>query len=233
MPRLERTILFAKRRPVLFCVLCIMLLYTANILRYLAWPPMFGLESGKPAPTAFMNYRAAQWEAQDKKVTVRWTWRDLKQISKNLRRAVVVAEDSTFWDNSGFDFEGMREAIDRNISRGRLFAGGSTITQQLAKNLYLSPEKSLARKLQEAILAWRLELNLDKDRILELYLNVVEWGEGIYGAEAAARRYFGVSASSLSASQAATLAAMLPDPLHRSPKGRVTQKIAAIILRRM
>ena len=145
----------------------------------------------------------------------------------------MVAEDSTFWSNPGFDFDGMREAIDRNISRGRLFAGGSTITQQLAKNLYLSPEKSLARKLQEAILAWRLELNLDKDRILELYLNVVEWGEGTYGAEAAARRYFGSSAGALSASQAATLAAMLPDPLHRSPNGRVVRKLSAIILKRM
>lgn len=230
---LERTILFAKKRPVLFCLLCILLLYTVNIARYLVWPSMSGLDKGKPAPTAFMNYRAAQWEAEGKKVAVRWVWRDLSQISKNLRRAVIVAEDSTFWDNPGFDLDGMRTAISRNLARGKIFAGGSTITQQLAKNLYLSPEKSLTRKLQEAVLAWRLEFNLDKDRILELYLNVVEWGEGIYGAEAAARRYFGISAASLSASQAATLAAMLPDPLHRSPNGRVVQKLSAIILKRM
>ena len=124
-------------------------------------------------------------------------------------------------------------AIDKNIDRGRLSAGGSTITQQLAKNLYLSPEKSFTRKLQEAILTCRLEMNLSKERILELYLNVVEWGKGVYGAEAAARRYFGVSASALTKSQAATLAAMLPDPLRRSPDSRTVRKLAAVILKRM
>lgn len=229
----EKIILFAKRRPIRFCLLCILLLYTANIGRCLVWPPMWSLADENPASTAFMDYRQDQWQAEDKTVKINWAWRSLSRISPNLRRAVVVAEDSTFWEHHGFDWEGIRVALDKNIDRGRLSAGGSTITQQLAKNLYLSPEKSVTRKLQEAILTCRLEMNLSKERILELYLNVVEWGKGVYGAEAAARRYFGVSASALTKSQAATLAAMLPDPLHRSPDSRVVKKLAAIILKRM
>ena len=229
----QRIILFAKRRPIVFCLLCLLLLYACNIGRYLVWPPMWNLDKENPDSTAFMEYRQEQWEDADAKVKVSWTWKSLSRISPNLRRAVIVAEDSTFWEHHGFDWEGMRIALDKNIDRGRLSAGGSTITQQLAKNLYLSPEKSITRKLQEAILTWRLEMNLSKERILEIYLNVVEWGKGVYGAEAAARRYFGVSAANLSKSQAATLAAMLPDPLHRSPNSRGVQKLAAIILRRM
>ena len=233
MPLPQRVILFAKKRPVIFCLLCLLLLYACNIGRYLVWPPMWSLDDERPTSTAFMKYRQEQWEDAGAKVKVRWTWKSLSRISPNLRRAVIVAEDSTFWEHHCFDWEGMRIALDKNIDRGRLSAGGSTITQQLAKNLYLSPEKSITRKLQEAILTWRLEMNLSKERILEIYLNVVEWGKGVYGAEAAARRYFGVSAANLSKSQAATLAAMLPDPLHRSPNSRVVQKLAAIILQRM
>lgn len=229
----EKIVLFAKRRPIIFCLLCILLLYGGNIARYLVWPPMWNLDNENPAATSFMEYRQAQWLVEDKNVKVSWTWRSLSRISPNLRQAVIVAEDSTFWEHHGFDWQGIRVAIDKNIDRGRLSAGGSTITQQLAKNLYLSPEKSFTRKLQEAILTCRLEMNLSKERILELYLNVVEWGKGVYGAEAAARRYFGVSASALTKSQAATLAAMLPDPLRRSPDSRTVRKLAAVILKRM
>ncbi len=229
----RRIIFFAKKRPIVFCLLCLFLLYACNITRYLVWPPMWDLETKNPASTAFMEYRQEQWEEAGTKVKVSWTWKNLSRISSNLRRAVTVAEDSTFWEHHGFDWEGMRVALDKNLDRGRLSAGGSTITQQLAKNLYLSPEKNIVRKLQEAILTCRLEMNLSKERILEIYLNVVEWGKGVYGAEAAARRYFGVSAAALTKSQAATLAAMLPDPLHRSPNSRVVQKLAAIILQRM
>ena len=229
----ERLILFAKKRPIAFCLAGLLLLYAFSIGRYFIWPPMWNLDERNPSATAFMDYRAEQWEDAEKKVKVSWTWKSLGRISPNLRRAVIVAEDSTFWEHSGFDWEGMRVALNKNIDRGRISAGGSTITQQLAKNLYLSPEKSISRKLQEAILTLRLELNLSKERILELYLNVVEWGKGVYGAEAAARRYFGVSAANLSKWQAALLAAMLPDPLHRSPNSRQVQKLAAVILRRM
>lgn len=209
------------------------MLYAGNVGRYLAWPPMWNLDDKNPTSTAFMEYRQEQQRASEKSVKTNWTWRSLGRISPNLQRAVIVAEDSTFWEHSGFDWEGIRVALNKNIDRGRLSAGGSTITQQLAKNLYLSPEKSLTRKMQEAILAVRLELNLSKERILELYLNVVEWGKGVYGAEAAARRYFGVSAANLSKKQAATLAAMLPDPLGLSPNSHYVQRQAAIILRRM
>ena len=229
----EKIVLFAKRRPIIFCLLCLLLLYGGNVARYLIWPPMWNLDNENPAVTSFMEYRQAQWLAEDKNIKVSWTWRSLSRISPNLRRAVMVAEDSTFWEHHGFDWQGIRVAIDKNIDRGRLSAGGSTITQQLAKILYLSPEKSFTRKLQEAILTCRLEMNLSKERILELYLNVVEWGKGVYGAEAAARRYFGVSASALTKSQAATLAAMLPDPLRRSPDSRTVRKLAAVILKRM
>ncbi len=229
----EKIILFAKQRPIIFCLLCLLLLYGGNVARYLVWPPMWNLDKKNPVATSFMEYRQAQWLAEDKNVKISWTWRSLSRISPNLRRAVIVAEDSTFWEHHGFDWQGIRVAIDKNIDRGRLSAGGSTITQQLAKNLYLSPEKSFTRKLQEAILTCRLEMNLSKERILELYLNVVEWGKGVYGAEAAARRYFGVSAAALTKSQAATLAAMLPDPLRRSPDSRIVKKLAAVILKRM
>ena len=229
----EKIVLFAKRRPIIFCLLCLLLLYGGNVARYLIWPPMWNLDNENPAVTSFMEYRQAQWLAEDKNIKVSWTWRSLSRISPNLRQAVIVAEDSTFWEHHGLDWQGIRVAIDKNIDRGRLSAGGSTITQQLAKNLYLSPEKSFTRKLQEAILTCRLEMNLSKERILELYLNVVEWGKGVYGAEAAARRYFGVSASALTKSQAATLAAMLPDPLRRSPDSRTVRKLAAVILKRM
>ena len=229
----QRIILFAKKRPMVFCLLCLLLLYACIVGRYLVWPPMWSLDTENPATTAFMEYREAQWEEAGAKVKVSWTWKSLSRISPHLRQAVVVAEDDTFWEHHGFVWSGIRVALTKNLERGRLSAGGSTITQQLAKNLYLSPEKSITRKLQEAVLTWRLEMNLSKERILEIYLNVVEWGKGVYGAEAAARRYFGVSAANLSKSQAATLAAMLPDPLHRSPNSRGVQKLAAIILRRM
>jgi monofunctional biosynthetic peptidoglycan transglycosylase len=229
----QRVVFFIKKRPVFFCVLCLLLLVTGNIGLYLIWPPMWNLSDENPASTAFMKYREKQWRASESAVQVRWTWVEFSRISPNLKRAVVVAEDSTFWQHSGFDWEGIRIALDKNIARRSLSVGGSSITQQLAKNLYLSPEKSIIRKLQEAILAWRLERNLSKERILEIYLNVAEWGKGIYGAEAAARYYFGVSAANLSKSQAATLAVMLPDPLRRSPDSRTVQRLSNIILRRM
>ena len=180
-----------------------------------------------------IDYRVSQWRAAGKDVELRWIWRELDQISPNLRRAVVVAEDSSFWEHQGFDWESLRAAWEKNRAQGNYTVGGSTITQQLAKNLYLSPSKSLTRKAREAILAWRLERNLSKARILELYLNVVEWDEGVFGAEAAALNYYKTSVTSLSRQQAATLAALLPGPLMRDPGQRHVQRVAAIIQRRM
>jgi monofunctional glycosyltransferase len=146
-----------------------------------------------------------------------WIWVPLSRISRELQRAVVVAEDATFYHHHGFDWEGIRGAATRNWDRGELRRGGSTITQQLAKNLYLSPEKNLLRKIHEATITRALEERLTKKRILELYLNVVEWGKGIYGAEAAAQHHFGKSAQDLGPEEAALLAAVLPSPRRYDP----------------
>ena len=139
-------------------------------------------------------------------------WTDYERISIHLKRAIIVAEDAKFVDHEGFDWEGIQRAMDKNQRRGKFVAGGSTITQQLAKNLFLSGERSLLRKGQEAILTAMLESAMDKRRIFEIYLNVAEWGENVFGAEAAARHYFDVDAAALEPEQAARLAAMLPRP---------------------
>lgn len=133
-------------------------------------------------------------------------------MSPHLQKAVIVAEDASFYHHQGFDWEGLKEAVTRNVEKGRLRRGGSTITQQLAKNLYLTTEKNLFRKAHEAMLTWALERALTKKRILELYLNVAEWGQGVFGAEEAARYHIGRSAGDLSPDEAALLAAMLPSP---------------------
>ncbi|MGF7191176.1 monofunctional biosynthetic peptidoglycan transglycosylase [Robbsia andropogonis] len=165
-----------------------------------------------PGSTAYM--RAGSWRmAHDgDHRSLEHEWVPYDAISINLKRAVVASEDATFVDNPGFDTEAMMQAWDRNQRAGRVARGGSTITQQLARNLFLSSEKSYIRKGQELIITGMLDMVLDKRRILEIYLNSVEWGNGVYGAEAAARHYFHVSAARLSAAQAARLAVMLPDP---------------------
>ena len=135
-----------------------------------------------------------------------------EKISTHVKRAVIAAEDDKFIDHEGFDWEGMQKAIEKNQRKGKVVAGGSTISQQLAKNLFLSPSKTPWRKLQEAAITLMLESVLDKQRILEIYLNVVEWGNGIFGVEAAAQRYYKTSAAQLGPAQAAHLAVMLPNP---------------------
>jgi monofunctional biosynthetic peptidoglycan transglycosylase len=221
------------RRPVLSGLTLLLLLYVLNIGRYVLWPSLEDLARHNPAGTALMDYRREQWRSEGKNIDLRWTWVDLRRISPYLRQAVIIAEDSAFWEHHGFDWDAIRLALGTNLERGRLDVGGSTISQQLAKNLYLSPRKSISRKIQEALLTWRLERALEKERILEIYLNVVEWGEGVFGAEAASRRYFGIPAAQLSRRQAATLAAMLPAPLSRAPHSRHVQRVASIILKRM
>lgn len=162
--------------------------------------------------TSFMAYRMDELHDKSPKAKLHYTWVPYGKISNHLKRAMVAAEDAKFVDHEGFDWEGIELALEKNQRRGRVVAGGSTITQQLAKNLFLTPSRSYVRKAEEAVITLMLEAILDKRRILELYLNVVEWGNGIFGAEAAARRYFGVSAAQLSAAQAARLAAMAPNP---------------------
>ncbi|MDQ7990445.1 MAG: monofunctional biosynthetic peptidoglycan transglycosylase [Candidatus Dactylopiibacterium sp.] len=165
-----------------------------------------------PGRTSFMDIRLAELREKDPAAQLRRQWVPYARISAHLKRAVVAAEDDRFVDHDGFDWTGIQKAIEKNQRRGRSVAGGSTISQQLAKNLFLTPERSYLRKAEEAVITLMIEVLWDKRRILEVYLNSVEWGSGIFGAEAAARRYYGVSAAQLGPAQAARLAVMLPNP---------------------
>ena len=165
-----------------------------------------------PATTKVMDARLEALREKDPKAVLEQKWVPYQRISNELKRAIIVAEDAKFVEHDGFDWEGIQRALEKNQRRGKIVAGGSTITQQLAKNLFLSGERSLMRKGQEAILASMLEATMSKRRIFEIYLNVVEWGENVFGADAAARYYFGVNAATLDSVQSARLAAMLPRP---------------------
>jgi monofunctional biosynthetic peptidoglycan transglycosylase len=165
-----------------------------------------------PSTTRIMEARLETLRQKKPHAVLEQTWTSYEHISVHLRRAIIVAEDAKFTDHEGFDWEGIQRAMEKNQRRGKIVAGGSTITQQLAKNLFLSGERSLLRKAQETILAAMIEAAMDKRRIFEIYLNVAEWGDHVFGAEAAARYYFGVDAESLQPEQAARLAAMLPRP---------------------
>ena len=178
----------------------------------------------EPASTAFMERRLDELREKNPAARLRQQWVPYARISSHLKRAVVAAEDARFLDHEGFDWEAIQKAMAKNERRGRIVAGASTISQQLAKNLFLSGSRSWLRKGEEALITWMLEASMSKRRILELYLNFAEWGEGVFGAEAAARYHFGVSASALSAEQAAWLAAILPSP-RRYERGRATSYI--------
>jgi len=170
-----------------------------------------------PAKTAFMKYREAQWKAKGRKVKIKQVWVPLNKISPHIRKAVIVGEDAKFWKHDGFDFDAMRKAFETNIEKRKMAVGASTITMQLAKNLFLSPSKNPVRKIHEAILTWRIERLLTKNRILELYLNIAEWGDRIFGIEMASRTYYGHGASELTRDEAVRLAAVLPNPILFNP----------------
>jgi monofunctional biosynthetic peptidoglycan transglycosylase len=182
-----------------------------------------------------MAYRMAELARKNPGAKLAYQWVPYERISPNLKRAMIAAEDARFVDHEGFDWEGIQRAIEKNERRGRIVAGGSTITQQLAKNLFLTPERSWLRKGQEAVITLMLEALLPKRRIFEIYLNVIEWGNGVFGAEAAARRHFGTSAARLSAEQGARLAAMAPNPrfYERNPGAPGLARKTGIILGRM
>lgn len=184
---------------------------------YHLYDSVAGLADRMPEKTSFMEYREEQWADSGRKVKVRWEPVPLAAVSPLLRKAVLAGEDGRFYQHDGFDLDGIRRAWDDHRRTGKWRRGGSTITQQLAKNLYLSPRRSFFRKAQEALYTLALEHFLTKDRILELYLNVIEWGPGIYGAEAASRHFFGVHASGLGLDQAARMVAVLPKPLKERP----------------
>jgi monofunctional biosynthetic peptidoglycan transglycosylase len=182
------------------------------------YPDVPALKKTNPKKTAMMEYREAEWKREGKKYRIVQKWVPLGAISPYLIKAVLIGEDDKFWQHEGFDYEAMQKAIEKDIKEKKFKLGGSTISQQLAKNLYLSPFKSPMRKLREAVITWRMEKALSKKRILELYLNVAEWGDkGVFGIEAAARHYYGKPASALSAEEAARLASVLPNPRKFSP----------------
>ena len=182
----------------------------------------------EPANTAFMEARVERLREKDPRAKLAHTWVPYERVSTQLKRAVVAAEDAKFVGHEGFDWEAISKAMEKNEKKGKVVSGASTISQQLAKNLFLSGERSWLRKGQEAVITWMLESTLSKRRILELYLNFAEWGEGVFGAQAAARYHFGIDAASLSAPQAAFLAAILPSPRRYAP-GRITPYIAGRI----
>lgn len=180
-------------------------------------PDISKLKKENPKETSLMEYRYEEWQRKGKKHRIKQIWVPLSSVSPYMAKAVLISEDDKFWCHEGFDYEAIKKAIEKDIKAGKFKFGGSTISQQLVKNLYLSPSKNPIRKLREAIITWRMEKVLSKKRILELYLNIVEWGEGIFGIEAAARHYYGKSASELSPEEAARLAAVLPNPRKYSP----------------
>jgi len=192
-------------------------LLAAVVLLLVAWQLSYAARiwwwrEHNPDMTSFMAARLDLLRGKDSKAVLRHEWVAYGRISTNLKRAIVAAEDAKFVDHDGFDWEAIQKAREKNQKRGKVVAGGSTISQQLAKNLFLTGARSPWRKAQEAVITVMLENILDKRRIFEIYLNVIEWGDGVFGAEAAARHYFSQGAATLSAGQAARLAAMVPSP---------------------
>jgi len=184
---------------------------------FLAWQLSFLVRlawwrTHNPASTAFMEAQLDRLRQKQPAARLRHEWVPYARISVHLKRAVIAAEDAKFADHEGFDWEALQKAWEKNQQRGRVVSGGSTISQQLAKNLFLSGARTPWRKAQEATITVMMEAVMDKRRILEIYLNVIEWGDGVFGAEAASRHYFGVSATALAPAQAARLAAMVPNP---------------------
>ena len=188
-----------------------------------------------PGTTRFMEIRLAELREQNPDARLKMQWLPYERISPHLKRAIIAAEDARFVDHEGFDWEGIQKAIEKNQKRGRAVAGGSTISQQLAKNLFLTPTRSYFRKIEEAIITLMLETLWSKRRIFEVYLNVIEWGNGVFGAEAAARHYFGIGATQLGPEQAAKLAGMVPNPRYydRNRNAPGLARKSVIILGRM
>ena len=210
--------------------LLLLIVYQLWIFIHICWWINFN-----PSSSAFMEDRLEVLQEKNPNAELKHRWVAYKNISPNLKRALIAAEDAKFVDHEGFDWEGIEKAYEKNLKKGKVVAGGSTISQQLAKNLFLSTKRTPWRKLEEAMITVMLESTMSKRRIFEIYLNVIEWGNGIFGAEAAARHYFGTSAKKLSSEQAAKLAAMVPNPRyydkHQSARG--LNRKTGIILDRM
>ena len=210
--------------------IALILLYQVWLFAHVCWWIKFN-----PSTSAFMESRLEVMQDKNPDAELQHQWVPYAKISTNLKRALIASEDAKFVDHEGFDWEGIQKAYEKNMKKGKIVAGGSTISQQLAKNLFLSTKRTPWRKGEEAIITVMLETVMDKRRIFEIYLNVIEWGNGVFGAEAAARHYYHLSAAQLSAEQAAKLAAMVPNPryydTHREARGLLRK--TGIILGRM
>jgi monofunctional biosynthetic peptidoglycan transglycosylase len=209
--------------------------FAALAYAYLTLPDVRPLKTSNPSTTAFMELRAREARAKGQPPRRLQRWVSYARVSPHLKRAVLVAEDDAFWQHEGVDLDQLQESLGVDWARGRFARGGSTITQQLAKNLYLSPSKNPLRKLRELIIARRLEAELPKSRILELYLNVIEWGDGVYGVESAARTYFHTSSADLAPTESALLAAAIVNPRLLNPARPTSRLIRRqrLILQRM
>lgn len=204
----------------------IIFIYQLWIFLHICWWIKFN-----PSTSAFMEDRLDIIQEKMPDAELKHQWVDYTKISSNLKRAVIASEDAKFLDHEGFDWEGIQKAYEKNLKKGKIVAGGSTISQQLAKNLFLSTKRTPWRKGEEAVITVMLENMMDKHRILEIYLNIIEWGNGVFGAEAAARHYYKTSAANLSSGQAAKLAAMIPNPRfydQHSSTGYLNRRIATI-----
>lgn len=217
-------------KRLLLIALGLLLAYQLWLLAWVLW-----WSRNNPDMTRFMEIRLGELQATHPQATLRKQWVSYERISLHLKRAIIASEDARFVDHEGFDWQGIQNAIARNQKKGKVVAGGSTISQQLAKNLFLSPSKTPWRKAEEAIITLMLESLWSKQRILEVYLNVIEWGNGVFGAEAAAQHYYGIGASQLGPEQAARLAGMVPNPRFYDRKRNAPglAKKTAIILTRM
>jgi len=218
---------------VLVLIPALLFAYIAYI--YLTLPDVRPLQKTNPTTTAFMELRREEARAAGRKFSIRQQWMPYGRISPMLKRAVIVTEDAAFFDHDGIDIEEIRASLERNWEEGQFLRGGSTITQQLAKNLYLSPTRNPFRKLKELFIARRLEAALSKQRIFEIYLNMIEWGDGIFGCEAAARAYFKKPCASLDMAESAMMAGAIINPREHSP-ARPTRRLMRrqqIILKRM
>jgi monofunctional biosynthetic peptidoglycan transglycosylase len=215
---------------IVLLVLAALIVYQAWIFGNVVWWIWFN-----PSTSAFMEERLGVLQQDDPKAALRHQWVPYEKISINLKRALIASEDAKFLDHDGFDWEAMQKAYEKNVKKGKVVAGGSTISQQLAKNLFLSGRRTPWRKIEEALITLMLENVMSKRRIFEIYLNVIEWGNGVFGAQAAARYYYGVSAANLTPEQAARLAVMVPKPrfYDRVRETPLLERRTAIILDRM
>lgn len=199
-------------------ILILIFILISMLSLYVSLPDVTSLKTANPDTTALMRFRIEQAAEEGKTLPIRQQWVAFRRFPDLLKKAVRITEDASFYQHEGIDYVELKESLKRNWEEGRFSRGGSTISQQLAKNLYLSPRKTIMRKIKEVLITRRLEKHLGKNRIFHLYLNVIEFGEGIFGIQAAARHYFNKDVDRLSLEEIVRLTAVIPRPLHEDPR---------------